>query len=83
MTTGFDVHLTIDHAWIGSLTIVLKAPDGTAYTLRDKAGEADDDLDETYRIVDLGLNPTGTWTLSISDDAFFFDGTMTYWSLHF
>ncbi|MEO3752709.1 hypothetical protein [Streptomyces sp. B6B3] len=50
---------------------------------RDRMGEAAEDLDATYAVLDLGLDPEGTWPLSVFDEAYVFEGTLTSWSPRF
>jgi subtilisin-like proprotein convertase family protein len=76
-----DVRVDITHPYRGDLVVRLTAPDGTTYTLLDKAGGGADDVHQTFR-VDLAAEPVdGTWNLTVRDTATGDVGVLTGWSL--
>mgnify|MGYP002526774569 FL=1 len=82
-----EVHLTIDHTWIGDLTVNLTSPDGTTSTLVNRPGfgaVSGNNIDFTFNTVaHWGETGQGTWTLSVSDVATFDTGALRDWDLSF
>lgn len=80
-STSAQVRVDITHPYRGDLVVRLIAPDGTAYTLLDKAGGGTDDVHQTF-VVNLAAEPVdGTWNLRVQDTAAGDAGTLTGWSL--
>jgi subtilisin family serine protease/subtilisin-like proprotein convertase family protein len=80
-TASAQVRVDITHPYRGDLVVRLIAPDGTAYTLLDKAGGGTDDVHQTF-VVDLaGEAVDGTWNLRVQDTAAGDTGALTGWSL--
>jgi subtilisin family serine protease len=81
---AFAVSVDIKHTWIGDLTIDVTAPDGTTWRVHDRAGGSTTDLLETYLLrVPAGLDPKGTWTLSVHDHASLDQGYLDSWGVQF
>ncbi len=91
-----NVDLDITHTWRGDLVVELIAPDSTTVRLHNGSGSSADNLIGLYdedgagtltvegpgALGDFdGLNPTGTWTLSVSDNANQDQGTINGWAL--
>ncbi len=89
-----DVELDITHTYIGDLIIELESPAGTVVRLHDRTGGTTDNLVVTYDD-DSGATPdgpgaladfeteiaTGTWTLTVSDNANSDVGVLNSWAL--
>ena len=88
-----DVGINISHTYKGDLIVELTSPEGTTVRLHNRTGGSDDNLVTTY---DQGVvNPdgpgtldafngeivSGTWTLTVSDNANADTGTLNAWSL--
>jgi subtilisin-like proprotein convertase family protein len=87
-----EVHLVIDHSYIGDLTVTLTSPDHTVSTLVNRPGVSpfdgwgadQDDIDFTFNTVaHWGETGAGTWTLSVSDSAASDTGFLRDWDLTF
>jgi subtilisin-like proprotein convertase family protein len=76
------VSVQITHSFIGDLVVVLRAPDGTQYTIHDRAGGATDNLDATVT-VQAPSSTEGAWALVVSDRAASDVGALESWSLTF
>ncbi|WP_455359679.1 M14 family zinc carboxypeptidase [Streptomyces sp. SYSU K21746] len=74
-----EVH--IKHTYIGDLVVKLIAPDGSAYTLHNKAGSGADNIDQTYTVNLSSETRNGTWKLSVQDTAAQDTGTIDTWTL--
>jgi subtilisin-like proprotein convertase family protein len=71
-----EIHVDIEHTYIGDLVVTVKTPSGAAVTLHDKAGGTTNNLRKTYDAVNapgltalVGTTQTGTWTLEVKDTA--------------
>lgn len=88
-----DVSVNISHSYKGDLIVSLTSPEGTTVRLHDRTGGSDDNVIATY---DQGVTDpdgpgalddfngeivTGTWTLTVSDNANQDTGTLNGWSL--
>jgi Zn-dependent metalloprotease len=78
-TSAVEVHIV--HTYIGDLVVSLVAPDGTAYTLHNRAGGSTDNIDQTYAVNLSGEAPDGTWTLRVQDAASIDTGFLDSWKL--
>jgi serine protease len=77
------VEVDIRHTWIGDLLVQLVAPDGTLYTLHNRAGGSADNIIRSYT-VNLSSEPlNGTWRLRVNDNASGDTGFINSWSLTF
>ncbi len=89
-----DVELDITHTYIGDLIVNLQSPEGTVVRLHNRTGGTTDNLVITYDD-DGGSTPdgpgtladfeteiaTGTWTLTVSDNAGQDTGVLNSWAL--
>jgi len=88
-----NVEVDITHTYIGDLIVELKSPQGTIVRLHNRTGGSADNIVRTY---DQGVtNPdgpgslndfngqivTGTWTLTVSDNATADVGSLNSWKL--
>lgn len=88
-----NVEVDITHTYIGDLIVELKSPQGTIVRLHNRTGGSTDNL---VRVYDQGVtNPdgpgslndfngqivTGTWMLTVSDNAGADIGTLNAWKL--
>ena len=90
-----DLELDLSHTYIGDLIIEVTSPEGTTVRLHDRNGGGDDDIMTTYDDDGEGTTPdgpgiladfdgeivTGTWTMTVSDNAGADTGTLNSWSL--
>ncbi|UQU62053.1 M4 family metallopeptidase [Couchioplanes caeruleus] len=79
VTSTVEVHVV--HTYIGDLVVSLVAPDGTAYTLHNRAGGSTDNIDQTYAVNLSGEAADGTWTLRVQDAAAIDTGYINSWKL--
>ncbi|MEV4638042.1 M4 family metallopeptidase [Actinoplanes sp. NPDC049548] len=78
-TSAVEVHIV--HTYIGDLVVSLVAPDGSVYTLHNRAGGSTDNIDQTYAVNLSGETPDGTWTLRVQDAAAIDTGYINSWKL--
>ncbi|SER86326.1 proprotein convertase P-domain-containing protein [Lentzea albida] len=81
-SAGSVVTVRIVHPYIGDLTVALIAPDGTSYTLHNRAGGSADNIDRTYTVNVSGEGANGTWKLRIRDLAASDVGTIDTWGVN-
>ncbi len=73
----------IEHTWNGDLQIDLTHPDGEQVRLREADGSPGEDvIDEFETDAFDGLDPEGTWELTVSDHAYHDEGAIIGWYLH-
>ncbi|MCA9606457.1 MAG: proprotein convertase P-domain-containing protein, partial [Myxococcales bacterium] len=85
VTSGtVSIEVAITHTYIGDLVITVEH-EGRSWKLHDRAGNGADDLNETYTLDATGDaftgNPSGTWTLHVSDNAGVDTGTLDEWAV--
>ncbi|MGW1518685.1 proprotein convertase P-domain-containing protein, partial [Streptomyces sp. NPDC002287] len=61
----------------------LVAPDGTVYTLHNRAGGSTDNINQTYTVDASSEVANGTWKLRVNDNAGGDTGKIDSWSLGF
>jgi len=88
-----DVAVDISHTYIGDIVVSLTSPTGQTVTLHNRSGGSTENIVQTYddeslapdgpgALSDFDLEmATGTWTLTISDQASGDTGTLNSWSL--
>ncbi|MGB2984810.1 MAG: proprotein convertase P-domain-containing protein, partial [Phycisphaerae bacterium] len=88
-----DVEIDITHTYIGDLIVELQSPGGTTVRLHNHTGGGASDIVQTYdddgiapdgpgMLADFNLTlSTGTWTLTVSDNASGDTGTLNHWAL--
>ena len=90
-----DIELDVSHTFIGDLIVELTSPEGTTVRLHDRTGGSDSDILATYDDDGEGTTPdgpgaladfegeivSGTWTMTISDNAGADTGTLNDWAL--
>ncbi len=75
------VTVSIDHTYRGDLKVVLRHG-GRSFTVHDRAGSYEDDLDVTVEAPAMAGAPlAGDWTLTVSDHAGDDVGTLATWGL--
>lgn len=80
---GVTVSVDITHTWIGDLTVKLRSPTGTEYTLHNKEGGNTDNIVKTWTLDQFnGEDAQGDWTLFVSDTASLDTGTLNKWALN-
>ncbi|MGW6708364.1 S8 family peptidase [Streptomyces sp. NPDC054956] len=77
------VGVNIAHTYIGDLKVDLVAPDGTVYTVHNRAGGSTDNINQTYTVNASSEVANGTWKLRVNDNAGGDTGKIDSWSLGF
>ncbi|MFF5702988.1 S8 family serine peptidase [Streptomyces sp. NPDC012794] len=77
------VGVNITHTYTGDLKVDLVAPDGTVYTLHNRAGGSADNINQTYTVNASSEVANGTWKLRVNDNAGGDTGKIDSWSLGF
>ncbi len=78
-----SVSVDIAHTYRGDLLVQLIAPDGTPYTISNRAGGSADNLIGTYTINLSSELLNGTWNLRVNDNAGGDIGTLRRWTITF
>jgi len=89
-----DIELDLTHTFVGDLIVEVTSPSGTVVRLHDRSGGSDDNLHMYYdeqggdlpdgpgTMADwIGEIVTGTWTMTVSDNAGADTGTFDHWAL--
>ncbi|WP_412537926.1 trypsin-like serine protease [Longispora sp. K20-0274] len=79
---GATVEVHIVHTYIGDLLVQLVAPDGSLYTLHNRAGGSADDINQTYTVNLSSEVANGTWNLRVNDNANADTGRIDTWTLN-
>ncbi|MET9962899.1 S8 family serine peptidase [Streptomyces sp. NPDC006326] len=77
------VNVNIVHTYIGDLKVDLVAPDGSVYTLHNRAGGSTDNINQQYTVNASSEVANGTWKLRVNDNAAGDTGFIDSWSLGF
>ncbi|MGW7427916.1 S8 family peptidase [Streptomyces sp. NPDC054861] len=77
------VGVDIKHTYIGDLKVDLVAPDGTVYTLHNRAGGGTDNLVQTFTVNASAEVANGVWKLRVNDNASQDTGRVDAWNLTF
>ncbi|MEU9300520.1 S8 family peptidase [Streptomyces sp. NPDC048269] len=77
------VPVDIKHTYIGDLKVDLIAPDGTVYTLHNRAGGSTDNINQTYTVNASSEVANGVWKLRVNDNANIDTGKIDSWALQF
>ncbi|MEU8438108.1 S8 family serine peptidase [Streptomyces sp. NPDC029216] len=77
------VGVNIVHTYIGDLKVDLIAPDGTVYTVHNRAGGSADNINQTYTVDASSEVANGTWKLRVNDNAGGDIGKIDSWNLTF
>jgi subtilisin family serine protease len=71
-----EIHVDIEHTYIGDLVVKVKTPSGAAVILHNKAGGTTNNLRQTYDAVNapglaalIGTIQSGIWILEVKDTA--------------
>jgi subtilisin-like proprotein convertase family protein len=75
-----EVHIV--HTYIGDLVVSLVAPDGSPYTLHNRAGGSTRNIDQTYTVNLSSEAANGTWRLRVQDAAGGDVGRIDTWTLN-
>ncbi|MCB9594559.1 MAG: proprotein convertase P-domain-containing protein [Sandaracinaceae bacterium] len=79
-----SIEVAITHTYVGDLIVSVEHA-GRTWKLHDRAGGSDHDLSQTYTLDATGDafegDPTGTWTLHVSDNAGVDTGTLDSWAV--
>lgn len=77
------VGVDIKHTYIGDLKVDLVAPDGSVYTLSNRAGGSTDNIIQTFTVNASSEVANGVWTLRVNDNASADTGKIDAWNLTF
>ena len=77
------VAVNIRHTYQGDLRVELVAPNGSLFTLWNRAGGSTDNLVQTFTVNASAVPANGTWRLRVNDNASGDTGTLDAWSLQF
>ncbi|MFD8636260.1 S8 family serine peptidase [Streptomyces sp. NPDC059533] len=77
------VGVNIVHTYIGDLKVDLIAPDGTVYTVHNRAGGSTDNISQVYTVNASSEVANGTWKLRVNDNAGGDTGKIDSWNLTF
>ncbi|MET9608202.1 S8 family serine peptidase [Streptomyces sp. NPDC006512] len=80
---ALKVGVNIAHTYIGDLKVDLVAPDGSVYTVHNRAGGSTDNINQTYTVNASSEAANGTWKLRVNDNAGGDTGKIDSWSLGF
>ncbi|MFB7465463.1 S8 family serine peptidase [Streptomyces sp. NPDC056224] len=80
---ALSVPVDIKHTYIGDLKVDLIAPDGTVYTLHNRAGGSTDNINQTYTVNASSEVANGVWKLRVNDNANIDTGKIDSWALQF
>ncbi|MBT2481292.1 S8 family peptidase [Streptomyces sp. ISL-94] len=78
-----SVPVDIKHTYIGDLKVDLVAPDGTVYTLHNRAGGSADNIIKTFTVNASAEVANGVWKLRVNDNANLDTGKIDSWALQF
>ncbi|MET8749915.1 S8 family serine peptidase [Streptomyces sp. NPDC004667] len=78
-----QVGVNIVHTYIGDLKVDLVAPDGSVYTLHNRAGGGTANINQTYTVNASSEVANGTWKLRVNDNAGGDTGRIDSWNLGF
>ncbi|MEX3099374.1 M4 family metallopeptidase [Streptomyces sp. ST1015] len=76
-----EVYVNIVHTYRGDLTVDLVAPDGTVYSLLNRAGGSADNVDQTFTVNASSETVNGTWKLRVQDGASIDVGYIQRWQI--
>ncbi|MER5728229.1 S8 family serine peptidase [Streptomyces sp. NPDC002138] len=77
------VGVDIKHTYIGDLKVDLVAPDGSVYTLSNRAGGGTDNIIQTFTVNASSEVANGVWKLRVNDNASADTGKIDAWNLTF
>ncbi|MFJ4775830.1 S8 family peptidase [Streptomyces sp. NPDC088762] len=77
------VGVNIVHTYIGDLKVDLVAPDGSVYTVHNRAGGSADNINTVYTVNASSEVANGTWKLRVNDNAGGDTGKIDSWNLTF
>ncbi|MFB0630063.1 S8 family serine peptidase [Streptomyces sp. AB3(2024)] len=77
------VGVNIAHTYIGDLKVDLVAPDGSVYTVHNRAGGGTDNINQVFTVNASSEVANGTWKLRVNDNAGGDTGKIDSWNLTF
>ncbi|MFJ3838257.1 S8 family peptidase [Streptomyces sp. NPDC054904] len=80
---ALKVGVNIVHTYVGDLKVDLVAPDGSVYTVHNRAGGSTDNINQTYTVNASSEVANGTWKLRVNDNAGGDTGRIDSWNLTF
>lgn len=81
--TTLRVNVRIMHSYIGDMKVDLVAPNGSVFTLSNRAGGSADNLYQSYTVNASASVANGTWKLRVNDNAGGDTGFIDAWGLQF
>ncbi|MEU7603057.1 S8 family serine peptidase [Streptomyces sp. NPDC040724] len=80
---ALKVGVNIVHTYIGDLKVDLIAPDGSVYTVHNRAGGSTDNINQVFTVNASSEVANGTWKLRVNDNAGGDTGKIDSWNLAF
>ncbi|MFJ4313988.1 S8 family peptidase [Streptomyces lavendulae] len=77
------VGVNIVHTYIGDLKVDLVAPDGSVYTVHNRAGGGTNNINQVFTVNASSEVANGTWKLRVNDNAGGDTGRIDSWNLTF
>ncbi|MFI8340252.1 S8 family peptidase [Streptomyces sp. NPDC085639] len=81
--SALQVPIDIKHPYIGDLKVDLVAPDGSVYTLHNRANGGDDNIIRTFTVNASAETANGVWKLRVNDNSTGDTGKIDSWALQF
>ncbi len=81
--TALSVAVNIVHTWPSDLRVDLVAPDGSIYTLHNRASTGSANIIKTYTVNAASEVANGVWNLRVNDNVGGDTGYINSWSLQF
>ncbi|MFG2990167.1 S8 family serine peptidase [Streptomyces sp. NPDC048257] len=81
--SALKVPIDIKHTYIGDLKVDLVAPDGSVYTLHNRANDGADNIIRTFTVNASAETANGVWKLRVNDNAIGDTGKIDSWALQF
>ncbi|WP_405438787.1 S8 family peptidase [Streptomyces avidinii] len=81
--SALQVPIDIKHTYIGDLKVDLVAPDGSVYTLHNRANGGDDNIIRTFTVNASAETANGIWKLRVNDNSVGDTGKIDSWALQF
>jgi hypothetical protein len=79
---SISVNVDITHTYRGDVSVILESPSGDIAILKETGSDSEDNIVETFVVDEFeGLEASGTWTLYVSDEARYDEGTLNEWGM--
>lgn len=81
--SSVSIEVNIEHSYIGDLVVDIETPTGEVFTLHNKSGGSQNDVQISKQLTTASTGFNGTWTLKVSDHANQDVGKLLNWKLIF